>query len=50
MPNVVTSLEFERILSATGPFMGHLARPSDEERTKEDRLASMRGLQGYEPL
>jgi heterodisulfide reductase subunit A len=31
MPNVVTSLEFERILSATGPFMGHLVRPSDEK-------------------
>jgi len=29
LPNVVTSLEFERILSATGPFMGHLQRPSE---------------------
>lgn len=28
-PNVVTSLEFERILSASGPFQGHLVRPSD---------------------
>jgi heterodisulfide reductase subunit A len=28
-PNVVTSLEFERILSATGPFQGKLRRPSD---------------------
>ncbi|MEN6483578.1 MAG: FAD-dependent oxidoreductase, partial [Syntrophobacteraceae bacterium] len=28
-PNVVTSTEFERILSATGPTLGHLARPSD---------------------
>ncbi len=28
-PNVVTSLEFERILSASGPFQGHLTRPSD---------------------
>jgi len=27
--NVVTSLEFERILSATGPFQGHIERPSD---------------------
>ncbi len=35
MPNVVTSLEFERILSATGPFMGHLARPSDEKEPKK---------------
>ena len=28
-PNIVTSLEFERILAATGPFSGHLIRPSD---------------------
>ncbi|MCS7304938.1 MAG: FAD-dependent oxidoreductase [Thermoguttaceae bacterium] len=28
-PNVVTSLEFERILSASGPFQGHVRRPSD---------------------
>jgi len=29
LPNVVTSLEFERILSASGPYEGHLKRPSD---------------------
>jgi heterodisulfide reductase subunit A len=29
--NVVTSLEFERILAATGPYQGHLVRPSDEK-------------------
>jgi heterodisulfide reductase subunit A-like polyferredoxin len=28
-PNVVTSLEFERILSASGPTMGHMKRPGD---------------------
>ena len=28
-PNVVTSLEFERILSASGPFQGNLLRLSD---------------------
>jgi len=28
LPDVVTSLEFERILSATGPYGGHLVRPS----------------------
>ena len=28
-PNVLTSIEFERILSSTGPYMGHLKRPSD---------------------
>ncbi len=28
-PNVMTAMEFERILSASGPTMGHLTRPSD---------------------
>jgi heterodisulfide reductase subunit A-like polyferredoxin len=28
-PNVVTSLEFERLLSAGGPTQGHVIRPSD---------------------
>jgi NADPH-dependent glutamate synthase beta subunit-like oxidoreductase/ferredoxin len=31
LPNVVTSMEFERILSATGPFQGHLVRPHDKK-------------------
>ena len=35
LPNVVTSLEFERILSATGPFSGHLVRPSDHREPKK---------------
>ncbi len=29
--NVLTSAEFERILSASGPTMGHLIRPSDHK-------------------
>ncbi len=29
--NVVTSLQYERMLSATGPYDGHLRRPSDEK-------------------
>ncbi len=29
MANVVTSMEFERILSASGPFQGKVLRPSD---------------------
>jgi heterodisulfide reductase subunit A-like polyferredoxin len=28
-PNVVTALQFERLLSASGPTMGHIQRPSD---------------------
>lgn len=34
-PNVVTSLQFERILSASGPFMGEVKRPSDERHPKK---------------
>ncbi len=33
-PNVITSLEFERILSASGPFSGHVLRPSDRQTPK----------------
>jgi len=28
-PNVITSLEFERLMSSTGPTKGHVERPSD---------------------
>ncbi|MGD8380614.1 MAG: FAD-dependent oxidoreductase [Syntrophobacterales bacterium] len=34
-PNVVTSMEFERILSASGPYEGHLIRPSDAKEPKK---------------
>jgi heterodisulfide reductase subunit A len=35
LPNVITGMEFERILAAAGPFSGHLVRPSDhKEPTK----------------
>ena len=34
-PNVVTSIEFERILSATGPTQGHLVRMSDHKEPKK---------------
>jgi len=30
-PNVVTSLEFERILSPSGPYKGHVMRPLDRD-------------------
>jgi heterodisulfide reductase subunit A-like polyferredoxin len=33
-PNVVTSLEFERLLSASGPNNGHVRRPSDARTPK----------------
>lgn len=34
-PNVITSLEFERILSASGPYGGHMVRPSDNKEPKK---------------
>ncbi|MCL6557936.1 MAG: FAD-dependent oxidoreductase, partial [Firmicutes bacterium] len=34
-PNVITSLELERILSATGPFQGHLVRPSVKKEPRK---------------
>ncbi|MBW1712433.1 MAG: FAD-dependent oxidoreductase, partial [Deltaproteobacteria bacterium] len=34
-PNVITSLEFERFLSATGPSGGHVVRPSDGKEPKK---------------
>ena len=35
LPNVVTSMQFERILSASGPYGGHLVRPSDRKEPKK---------------
>ncbi|HLF01065.1 MAG TPA: FAD-dependent oxidoreductase, partial [Anaerolineales bacterium] len=34
-PNVVTALQFERLLSASGPTSGHVQRPSDGARPKK---------------
>jgi len=34
-PNVVSAMEFERILSASGPFQGHLVRPADHKEPKK---------------
>lgn len=33
--NVVNALEYERIVSPSGPFGGHILRPSDEEEPKK---------------
>jgi heterodisulfide reductase subunit A-like polyferredoxin len=38
-PNVVSSLQFERVLSASGPYQGHVRRPSDGKEPK--RIASV---------
>ncbi|MCP4163097.1 MAG: FAD-dependent oxidoreductase [Deltaproteobacteria bacterium] len=34
-PNVLTSLEFERVLSASGPYSGHMVRPSDDKEPEK---------------
>ncbi|MBN1757823.1 MAG: CoB--CoM heterodisulfide reductase iron-sulfur subunit A family protein [Chitinispirillaceae bacterium] len=34
-PNVLTSIEYERILSASGPSAGHITRPSDHKEPKK---------------
>ncbi len=34
-PNVVTSLEYERLLSATGPYQGEILRTSDKRHPKK---------------
>ena len=51
-PNIVTSLEFERILSASGPYGGHLMRPYD--RSEPQKIAWLqcvgsRSLNGGHP-
>ncbi len=33
--NIVTTLEMERVLSASGPYEGHLVRPSDKKPPKK---------------
>jgi len=35
LPNVITAMEFERILSASGPTMGHLVRMSDHKEPRK---------------
>jgi heterodisulfide reductase subunit A-like polyferredoxin len=34
-PNVLTSIEFERVLSASGPSAGHVVRPSDQKEPRK---------------
>lgn len=46
-PNVVTSLEFERLLSATGPYGGRLARPADGQPPR--RLAFIQCVGSRDP-
>ncbi|MHC4629239.1 MAG: FAD-dependent oxidoreductase, partial [Planctomycetota bacterium] len=34
-PNVIESMQFERLLSASGPYLGEILRPSDEKHPKK---------------
>jgi len=34
-PNVIASMQFERLLSASGPHLGEILRPSDEKHPKK---------------
>jgi heterodisulfide reductase subunit A2 len=45
-PNVVTSLEYERILSASGPTQGRLIRPSDGRAPKRVAWIQCAGSRG----
>jgi heterodisulfide reductase subunit A2 len=47
-PNVVTSLEYERILSASGPTKGELVRPSDGKRPKKIAWIQCVGSRGIQ--
>ncbi|WP_163338436.1 FAD-dependent oxidoreductase [Desulfopila sp. IMCC35008] len=48
MPDVVTSLEYERILSASGPTMGKLVRPSNGEQPKKVAWLQCIGSRGLQ--
>jgi heterodisulfide reductase subunit A len=47
LPDVVTSLEYERLLSASGPCMGHLTRPSDRTEPKKIAWIQCVGSRGF---
>ncbi len=46
--NVVTSLEFERILSASGPYSGEALRPSDKKHLKRIAFLQCVGSRDHE--
>ena len=47
-PNVVTSLEYERILSASGPTRGELVRPSDGKKPRKIAWIQCVGSRGIQ--
>jgi heterodisulfide reductase subunit A len=52
-PNVLTSIEFERLLSASGPTQGHVVRPSDHKEPRRVaflQCVGSRDMQVCEPF
>ena len=47
-PNVITSLEFERILSASGPFSGKVLRPHDQKTPQKIAFIQCVGSRDFE--
>jgi heterodisulfide reductase subunit A-like polyferredoxin len=50
LPNVVTAMEFERLLSASGPTHGHLDRPSDRAVVAEIKALEKRAKRSQKTL
>jgi heterodisulfide reductase subunit A len=48
-PNVVTSMEFERLISTGGPLGGHFGRPSDLERPRRIGFVQCVGSRTLDP-
>ena len=48
-PNVLTALEFERILSASGPYSGHVLPALRPAAAEADRLPAVRRFAGVRP-
>ena len=48
--NVVTSMEFERLISSGGPLEGHLGRPSDSQRPNRIGFVQCVGSRTQDPL
>ncbi len=47
-PNVLTALEFERIMSASGPYSGHVLRPFDRQGPKRIAFLQCVGSRDFE--
>ena len=48
-PNVVTSLELERLISTGGPLLGHLGRPSDLKQPQRIGFVQCVGSRTHNP-